>query len=79
MTVAEERRLGVQDGQFCLPVSRRRQFLIKFIPALIFGVFFGGVMPLILESLAAWIGIPHSFLTNAIFPGTYYLPALACS
>jgi ABC-type transport system involved in multi-copper enzyme maturation permease subunit len=73
MTVAEERRLGVQDSQFCLPVSRRRQFLIKFIPALIFGVFFGGVMPLILESLAAWIGIPHSFLADASFPNTNYL------
>ena len=43
--VAEERKLGVTEGQFCLPVSRRLQFAIKFIPAMIFGTLLGGVMP----------------------------------
>jgi ABC-type dipeptide/oligopeptide/nickel transport system permease component len=53
MTVAEERKLGVMDGQFCLPASRRLQFVIKFIPAMIFGVLLGGIMPVLLEGLAA--------------------------
>jgi ABC-type transport system involved in multi-copper enzyme maturation permease subunit len=50
--VAEERKLGVMESQFCLPVSRRLQFTIKFIPAMIFGTLLGGVMPVLLESVA---------------------------
>jgi ABC-type transport system involved in multi-copper enzyme maturation permease subunit len=56
--VAEERKLGVAESQFCLPVSRRALFAIKFIPAMIFGVLLGGVMPLLLETLAAHFGAP---------------------
>jgi hypothetical protein len=61
MTVAEERKLGVMEGQFCLPASRRLQFVIKFIPAMIFGVLLGGVMPVLLEGLAAHFGAPNDF------------------
>jgi len=62
MTVAEERKLGVMDGQFCQPVSRRLQFIIKFIPAMFFGVLLGGVMPLLLEFVAAKCGAPNDYL-----------------
>ncbi len=58
MAVAEERKLGIVDGQFCLPVSRRLQFVIKFIPALFFGMLLGGVMPLVLEGAASLLGAP---------------------
>ncbi|MGA2870590.1 MAG: hypothetical protein ABSF34_15695, partial [Verrucomicrobiota bacterium] len=62
MTVAEERKLGVMDGQFCQPVSRCLQFIIKFIPAMFFGVLLGGVMPLLLEFVAAKCGAPNDYL-----------------
>jgi len=59
--VAEERKLGVVDGQFCLPVSRRRQFAVKFLPALILGTFLGGVVPLFLEIVAGHLGTTNEF------------------
>jgi ABC-type transport system involved in multi-copper enzyme maturation permease subunit len=59
--VAEERKLGVAESQFCLPVSRRALFATKFIPAMILGVLLGGVMPLVLETLAARFGAPSEF------------------
>ena len=62
MAIAEERKLGVIEGQFCLPVSRRRQFLVKFLPVLAFGILLGGVMPMFLENVAAGLGIPSDFL-----------------
>jgi len=76
MAVAEERKLGVMESQFCLPVSRRTQFLIKFIPALITGVFLGGVMPLLLEYIAARFHLPASYLNEKSFLGVNYLPGL---
>ena len=57
--VAEERRLGVSEGQFCLPVSRRLQFALKFFPVILFGTLLGGFMPLLLERMAAFIGAPN--------------------
>jgi ABC-type transport system involved in multi-copper enzyme maturation permease subunit len=71
--VAEERKLGMADGQFCLPVSRRFQFAIKLIPTLIFGTLLGGVMPLLLETVAAHFGAlgeffkPESYYTFRLF------------
>ena len=71
--VAEERKLGMADGQFCLPVSRRCQFAIKLIPTLIFGTLLGGVMPLLLETVAAHFGAlgeffkPESYYTFRLF------------
>src|ERR1019366_1625724 len=59
--VAEGHKLGVAEGQLCLPVSRRLQFAIKFIPAMIFGVLLGGVMPVLLETVAAHLGAPSEF------------------
>ena len=59
--VAEEQKLGVVESQFCLPVSRRWQFAIKFIPAMIFGTLLGGVMPVLLETLARHLGWHNDF------------------
>ena len=47
--VAEERKLGTLDGQLCLPVRRRTQFVIKFLRALLLSVILGAVMPVLLE------------------------------
>ncbi|HEY4415864.1 MAG TPA: hypothetical protein VGO57_09245 [Verrucomicrobiae bacterium] len=79
MAVAEERKLGVMNEQFCLPVSRRWQFLIKFVPVMVAGVLLGAMMPLVMEGIAAMLGAPadlfkaeygfHSFthfLTNNV-------------
>jgi alpha-tubulin suppressor-like RCC1 family protein len=62
MAVAEERRLGVMEGQFCLPVSRRVQFAVKGIFTLFLGVFLGSVMPMLLEGVAAGIGAQNPAL-----------------
>ena len=66
--VAEERKLGMADGQFCLPVSRRFQFAIKLIPTLIFGTLLGGVMPLLLETVAAHFGARSGFFKPEVYP-----------
>ena len=47
--VAEERRVGVTESQFCLPVSRRAQFAIKFFVALILSLVLGGLTPFTIE------------------------------
>ncbi len=62
--VAEERKLGVADGQFCLPASRRKQFAIKFIPVLIFGTVLGGVMPWLVEGIAGRLGAPNEMFSG---------------
>jgi hypothetical protein len=62
MAVAEERRLGVMEGQLCLPVSRRLQFVIKGVFTLFLGIFLGGVMPMLLEDIAAGLGAPNPAL-----------------
>jgi ABC-type transport system involved in multi-copper enzyme maturation permease subunit len=56
MAVAEERRLGVMEGQLCLPVSRRLQFVIKGFLAIFLGTLLGGVMPTLLEETAYALG-----------------------
>ncbi len=53
MAVAEERRLGIMDGQLCLPVSRRTQYVIKAIVTSFLGILIGGVMPVLLEKIGA--------------------------
>jgi ABC-type transport system involved in multi-copper enzyme maturation permease subunit len=65
MAVAEERKLGVMESQFCLPVSRRFQFIIKFVLVMIFGVLLGGFMPVFLEMLAARLGAPNEYFNVA--------------
>jgi ABC-type transport system involved in multi-copper enzyme maturation permease subunit len=76
MAVAEERKLGVVDGQFCQPVSRRFQFIIKFFPALFFGVLLGGVMPMLLEALAARLGAPSDIFKAEDHPGNNFFSGL---
>ena len=61
MAVAEERKLGVTEAQLCLPASRRFQFATKFIPVMIFGVLLGGIMPLLLETVASHFGVTSEF------------------
>ena len=56
LAVAEERRLGVMEGQLCQPVSRRVQFAIKGFLTLFLGIFLGGIMPMLLEDMAAGLG-----------------------
>ena len=68
-TVAEERRLGVVEAQFSLPVSRRLQFALKFFPAICFGVLLGGVLPWGVEGLAAHWGAPNT----EFFPSSHTL------
>ena len=50
------------EGQLCLPVSRRAQFAIKGFVTLFLGIFLGGVMPMLLEGLAAGIGAQNPAL-----------------
>ncbi len=66
--IAEERRLGMSAQQFCLPVSRRLQFIIKFLPALILGIFLGGIVPLLLETIVTHFGAPTEVFLQAV-PG----------
>ena len=65
MAVAEERRLGVMEGQLCLTVSRRIQFGVKAVFTLGLGIFLGGVMPMLLEQLAACLGAQNLSLKPA--------------
>lgn len=70
--VAEERKLGLADSQFCLPVARRTQFAAKFIPVMFFGTLLGGVMPMLVEALAAHFGMPcETFRMNHYNAGHY--------
>jgi len=50
--IAEERRLGMMESQLCLPVSTRRQFLVK----LLFVITAGGLLSTALPWLAEWLG-----------------------
>jgi hypothetical protein len=57
--IAEERRMGVMEGQLCLPVSRRLQFAVKGVFTLCLGIFLGSVMPMLLEILGMTTGAPN--------------------
>jgi ABC-type transport system involved in multi-copper enzyme maturation permease subunit len=57
MAVADERKQGTLIAQFCLPVSRGRQYAIKLAVALALGWTFGCVAPLAVEGLGhRWLG-----------------------
>jgi hypothetical protein len=71
MAVAEERRLGVMEGQLCLPVSRRVQFVIKGFLTLFLGIFLGGVMPMLLESIAIGFGAQNPVFTPEVHTGEF--------
>ncbi|HEX5399830.1 MAG TPA: hypothetical protein VFY06_12370 [Verrucomicrobiae bacterium] len=62
--VAEERKLGMADGQFCLPASRWKQFMIKLFPVLILGTLLGGVMPILVEGVAGRLGAPNEIISG---------------
>jgi hypothetical protein len=64
MAVAEERRLGVMEGQLCLPVSRRVQFAIKGFLTLFLGIFLGGIMPMLLEDMGIGFGSLNLMFDN---------------
>jgi hypothetical protein len=65
ISVAEERRLGVMEGQLCLPVSRRVQFATKWVFTLCLATFLGGVMPMLLEDIAAGLGAQNPALATS--------------
>ena len=80
--VAEERRLGVTEGQFCLPAPRWLQFVLKFFPTIFIGILLGGCIPLLLEGFAAWIGAPNPDFNplsqdSDIIGAIIFFPALA--
>ena len=56
MAIGEEHRLGVLPEQFCLPVSRRLQFVLKILPVLFAGTVLGGLLPVAIEGLAPLLG-----------------------
>ncbi len=72
--VAEERKLGLMEGQLCLPVGRRRKWFAKFSVALLLGVVLGTVAPCLLESadhLPRFFTRPDS--ANALTPYDHWL------
>ncbi len=71
--VAEERKLGTLEGQLCLPVARRRQFVSKFLCALLLSVLFGAVVPMLLEGKRIFpVFDPHFGESAANYPDGYY-------
>jgi ABC-type transport system involved in multi-copper enzyme maturation permease subunit len=68
IAVAEERKIGVVESQFCQPVSRRVQFTIKFLVTLFLGIFLGGVMPMLLEKIGLAIGTQNSMFATEGHP-----------
>jgi len=75
--VAEERKLGTMEGQFCQPVSRWRQLVVKVLFTLVFGVLLGGVMPLLLEAAAWRLGAPGNLFEHGGDPVLLLLPLAA--
>lgn len=57
--IAEERKLNVTDGQFCLPLARHRQFALKFLMTMVLGVILGGWMPCLIEYGSAVLGLAN--------------------
>ncbi|HTR42510.1 MAG TPA: hypothetical protein VMH87_12930 [Pseudomonadales bacterium] len=68
--IAEERRLGVVESQWCLPVSRRAQLFVKFSAALVLSLLLGGAMPLLMamKTVNGWIFL----VAAAIFFISFY-------
>lgn len=63
VSVAEERKLGTMQGVLCAPVRRWHQWLLKLILVLAVGFLFGAAAPLLLERLAAGLGIKMQIAT----------------
>lgn len=62
--VAEERRQGTLEGSLCLAPRKRTQWFIKCVVCFFLAVFFGGVMPWLLEITAQLFGSPSPILQN---------------
>jgi ABC-type transport system involved in multi-copper enzyme maturation permease subunit len=82
--VAEERKLGVIESQLCLPVSRRAQFLIKFFVALALSLFFGAVIPSVIEHSLTfgetdWINFWIFYAAAGLFFVSFYASTLTRS
>ena len=60
VAVAEERKLGTLENFLCLPTTRRREFAVKFLTVLCFGILLGGVVPLVVEWAGTLIGLPRN-------------------
>ena len=74
-TVSEERKLGVMDGQLCLPVSRRAQFLVKFLPTLLLGMLLGSI-PVLVEGIACRFGVRIPLFKEPVHDLVSFLPYL---
>jgi ABC-type transport system involved in multi-copper enzyme maturation permease subunit len=68
VAIAEERKLGTMEGQLCLPVTRRRQFLIKVAVVLVIGLVIAGFVPGIVETVGVWAGVPSEIMPKAGSP-----------
>lgn len=69
VAIAEERKLGTLESCLCLPTTRRLQLVAKLALAMLLGVLFGGVMPLVVEQLAGALGVG----VRANAAGLYFL------
>jgi hypothetical protein len=77
LAVAEERRLGVMEGQLCLPASRRVQFTIKGLVTLFLCILLGAVMPVLLEAIGFISGVPNPVLMPENGAMKFFFPPLA--
>lgn len=55
VAIAEERKLGTLDFQLGLPVSRRRQFLLKLLAVYGAALALGVVLPVLAGAVVAWL------------------------
>jgi hypothetical protein len=77
VAIAEERKLGTMEGQLCLPVNRRLQFVIKFFVVLVFGTLLGGLMPYLVECVGQLAGVFTQIVNDPYRPGgTSYFATL---
>ena len=51
VSIAEERKLGMFQNSLCLPASRRAQFFTKLLVVMVLGIFFGALLPMLVEGL----------------------------
>lgn len=72
--VAEERKLGTHESQLCLPVMRRTQFTVKLLAAFGLSLFFGVLMPLLLEGKKVLPDVHFKFNGLTAVEGVVGLP-----
>ncbi len=69
VAVAEERKLGTVESQFCVPVRRLFQFTVKLAIVLLLGVVLGALMPCLLEAGGSLLGITSGVSESHFFFG----------